>query len=661
MMATGLARGSVAALCCALSLSAAGAPAKHMKPADAMEPARAALRTLQFDKAIALLGSAANAGNGDAQYLLGLIYLNGVGVVSDAVRGRALLQTAAEHGQAAAAYVLAGELAHDPSAPAGSARQWLERSAELGYVRAVEAEKSGRPLLDREFVGASDPSLLTAWVMDSARKNDAAELRRLGPASAAVRDEFGRGSLSHAAAAGSLAAATALLELGADVGAVDEAGTTALMIAAERPDEAMAGLLLQHGADPKSVDAQKRTAVFYAARANRAATIGLLQRAGAVLDMRDSRGYNALDAALVVGADAAVVELRSLGVRANLVTVDPGRQSGKFDPAHPGEIYRGWSPLALAVSRNDTVSLRQQLDAGGDANLRTPQGDSLLQIAAHAHALDSVSLLLARGAISTATDHGGHTVLWRAAIRNDVAIVKVLLGAGVAPDAHGAIEQTPLLAALRATHSDVAQLLLAAGANPEIADAQGHTPLMLTCASGDITLVKLLLERRAGLDAADHEHRTALWYAAAAGSREEMALLLAAGARPEAVDARGLTVLHAAAQQGGAGVIGLLLASDTHVNRRDTAGNTPLMIAAATGHVEVVQALLARSPELDVQNTAGDTALIAASRGGYTAICHLLVAAGANRALRNIAGVSAGDVAAGRGFASITTELSGKS
>src|SRR6202795_305217 len=222
------ARRLIAALCCALSLSAAAAPAKHVAPKDPLEPARAALRTLQFDKAIALLSAARDAGHADAQYLLGLMYLNGVGHVADAARGRTLLQGAAERGQGAAAYVLAGELARDPAAAPASAPQWLERSAKIGYYRAGEALKSGRPLLDRESVGASDPTLITPWVIDCVRKNDAAELRRLGPVTASVRDEFGRSALSHAAAAGALAAATALLDFGADVRAVDMAGTTAL-------------------------------------------------------------------------------------------------------------------------------------------------------------------------------------------------------------------------------------------------------------------------------------------------------------------------------------------------------------------------------------------------------------------------------------------------
>ncbi len=132
-------------------------------------------------------------------------------------------------------------------------------------------------------------------MIDCTRKNDAAELRRLGASSAGVRDEFGRGALSYAAEAGTVAAATALLDLGADIRAVDQAGTTPLMIAAEQPNTEMTELLLQHGADARTADAEKRTALFYAARANRAANVRALQQAGALLDVQDSRGYNALD------------------------------------------------------------------------------------------------------------------------------------------------------------------------------------------------------------------------------------------------------------------------------------------------------------------------------------------------------------------------------
>jgi uncharacterized protein len=656
-------RVSIAVLCCALCLSAAAAlppgAAQQSRRADPLEPARAALRTLQFNKAIALLTAAGSTGNADAQYLLGLIYLSGVGIVSDPARARALLQSAAEHGQGAAAYVLAGELARTRNAP-DAAHQWLERSAKLGYVLAAEALKSGRPLLDRESVGAADPTLLTAWVIDCVRRNDAAELRRLGIAGAAIRDEFGRGPLSYAAAAGTVDAGAALLDLGADVHAVDKAGSSALMIAAERTDTAMIELLLRHGADPLAADAEQRTALFYAARANQPANLGVLRRAGAMLDARDERGYNALDEALAVGADAAVTELREMGLHANGVSGELKRRNGKFDPTRPGEIYRGWPPLALAVSRNDTASVQQLLGAGGDANLRLPQGEPLLQVAADAHAMESLKLLLAHGAVAVAADAAGHSALWLAATRNDLAVMSALLNAGVKPDAHAAAEQTPLFAVLRAAHAqDAAKMLLDAGAGPETPDAQGRTPLMLASASGQVELVKLLILHHARIGAEDHVRRTALWYAAACGSRDEVVALLSAGATQDA-DERGLTALHAAAGQKEPAVLAPLLGSDARINGRSAAGDTALLIAAATGHAEVVRALLAQKPDLDVQNKAGDTALIAASRGGYTGVCRMLVAAGADKSLRNGAGVSAGDIAASRGFASIAAELNGK-
>jgi len=653
--------GGIAALCCIVGLSAAAAASKQIKPKDPLEPAHAALRTLQFSKAIELLSAADSAGDANARYLLALVYLNGVGVAADPARARALLQSAAEHGQGTAAYVLAAELANDPHASPGSAQSWLERSAQLGYVRAGEALRSGRPPLARESMGALDPALLTAWVIDRVRKNDAGELRRLGPSGAGVRDEFGRGALSHAAAAGTLEAAEALLESGAEVNARDRAGATALMLAAERGDAAMAELLLQHGADPQAVDAERRPALFYAARANRPLMIHVLQRAKTVLDVRDERGYNALEAALAVGADAAAEELRALGVHAELAAVDGARHRVKFDPAHPGDIYRGWTALALAVARNDAAAVQQMLDSGGNANQRIPSGDPLLQVACDAHATDTLSLLLAHRANPTAADHAGHSALWLAAVRNDIAVLKALLNAGVSPDAHAVSEQAPLLAALRETHSDAARMLLAAGAKPDATDAQGRTAVMLAAAGGQTELVQTLLAHYASVENLDHAKRTALWYAATAGSLDEVDALLAAGASPKVTDALGLTVLHAAAAQQNAAILERLLGgADPPINQRSAGGDTALLIAASLGRAEAVKALLARSPDLNIQNNAGDTALIAASRGGHTAICRLLVAAGANRELRNVAGVSAADIASERGFAVIAREIAGK-
>ncbi len=634
--------------------------ARRAQP-DSLETARAALRTLQFDKAISLLSTAAAAGNADATCLLGLIYLNGVGTARDQDRALTLLRAAAEHGQPAAAYVLAGELARAPGADPSSWHQWLERAANQGYVRAVEVFKSGRPPLDREWTGAADPALLTAWVLDRARRDDAGELRRIGARSVSLHDEFGRSALSYAAESGSLAAATALLELGAVTGEQDRAGTTALMIAASQAHPAVVSLLLQHGADSRAADNSGRTALFYAARANQPAIVRVLFEAGVKLDVEDERGYNALDDALTVDAADAAGELRSLGVRAHVVAVGRGRQTGQFDPVRPGDLYRGWPPIALAVARNDTATVRQLLDAGANANQHVPQGDSLLQIAADSHALESLALLLSHAGNPAGTDRTGHTVLWIAANRGDLPVVKAILAEGVSPDVHADTEKAPLLAALDAEHVDIALALLNSGANLDATDAEGRTALILASAAGATGLVKALLAKGARTGAEDREHRTALWYAASVGSLSEIDALLSAGGIQAVTDVHGLSILHAAALQPDPAVLAPLLALVTRVNEQNLAGDTPLMVAAARGHTDMVRAILARTPDLNAQNKAGDTALIAASRGGHAAICRLLIRAGANPSLRNSSGRSAADVALDRGFASIASELTVRS
>ncbi|HEX3397438.1 MAG TPA: ankyrin repeat domain-containing protein [Steroidobacteraceae bacterium] len=641
-----------------------GAPAHHAMAAaprtatsDPLEPARAALRTLQFQQALALLDIAQRSGNAEAEYLLGLMYLNGVGTAADAARGRQLIRTAAEQGHGAAQFVWAGELMRGAAPDPMESRRWLARSAQRGYTRAADALKNNRPLLAREAAGEIEPGLFSAWVIGSARSGNVEELRKAGPKAASVRDEFGRSALAYAVASGSAASAAILLEFGADTGAADAAGTSPLMLAAQRGDAPMLTMLLTHGADVQTRDAEQRSALFYAARANRVAALDLLQGAGAALEARDARGYNALDAALVVGAEEAAARLRALGLRPNQVAADSVRPTERFDGAHPGELYRGWPALAVAVARDDTASVKKSLEAGADVNQHSPQGDSLLKVAGDSHALQVIPLLVARHADASRADNSGHGVLWVFATRNDARALKALLEAGVGADMHTAIETTPLIAAVRGGHMDAVSLLLGTGADPNAADAQGHSPLMLASASGAAAMIQLLLEHRADVDAQDHDQRSALHYAASANSRAGVEALLAAGAGPKVLDAHGATPLHVAASRANADLVAAFMATGMDINRQDERGDTPLILAAAAGHAETLKMLLSGKPALDTQNKTGDTALIVASRGGHQNICQILLSAGANRLLRNGSGISAGGEATARGFPALAADL----
>ena len=113
-------------------------------PASPLAPAQAALRTLQFTRAVQLLTEL--RANPDAQFLLGLMYLNGVGVAVDTEHALTLFRLSAAGGQGAAAFVLAGEMSRDGKAGEEAVREQLRLAAQLAHRKSrADRARSHRP------------------------------------------------------------------------------------------------------------------------------------------------------------------------------------------------------------------------------------------------------------------------------------------------------------------------------------------------------------------------------------------------------------------------------------------------------------------------------------------------------------------------------------
>ncbi|HEY4973236.1 MAG TPA: ankyrin repeat domain-containing protein [Steroidobacteraceae bacterium] len=656
-------------LCCGLLLgggpdvSAAAAPAAAKAPGQ-LDAARLALRTHQSSQAATLLRATADAGNPEAQYLLGLLYLNGVGVAIDSQAAEQWLRSAALQNHAEAAFVLAALLQSKPQPEAGSeAATWLQRSATLGYERARQALKDPRPLLVAER-DLGSVKVRSAWAIYCARYDDVTALRALGRDAATARDEFGRSALSHAAEAQAVNAVVALLSLGADARATDQYKTTALMLAAQRGNVAILHALLAAGVDVNQADEQRRTALFYAVRWQGLAAVEVLLEAGASVAATDARGYSALDV-LVAQASSRDAErigalLRERGARQTITSAAHDAASGRVDTTHPGQRYQGWSALALAVTRNDQATVQSLLRSGSDLNQLTPQGDPLWRLAMDANSADMLKLLLANGASVSSLDHSKHSALVQAA-GLDPPMLDILLSGGVSGDAHSANEQSALLAAVQ--HKQVANVrrLLEAKVRADAADSLGRTALMLAASNDDSETAQLLLAHGAATGAKDKLRRSALWYAAKAGAQSLLDPLVEGNDTADAADATGTTPLAIAAQSGYPAVVLRLLTAGAHINASDRNGDSPLMLAAADGHVDVVAVLLAHAAQIDLANKSGDTALMDASRVGAEAVCAALLQAGANRSVRNTTHATAGDIARQRGFIELAQLLEGRS
>ena len=283
-----------------------------------------------------------------------------------------------------------------------------------------------------------------------------------------------------------------------------------------------------------------------------------------------SAGYTALDVAIAVGREAAAVGTALTG-RAGARGERADRPAtGNSMPTHPGEIYRGWQRTGAGCLAQRYGHGRATARRRGDANLRLPQGDTLLQVAADAHA----TRLPCAAAGAWRPRHPpitpGIALLGSPHARNDATIRGAARGRR-RPDAHARARGHA--AARRAARRpiDSAQTLLDAGAEhrglrsagPHTADARrGRRRRRLRRRCSPITRNSIPRTQR----------RTALWFAAWSGSpRQRRCAACAPGRAAITSDAPGSRSLHAAAAHGQAAVIARLLEEGARIDRRSAA------------------------------------------------------------------------------------------
>ena len=172
----------------------------------------------------------------------------------------------------------------------------------------------------------------------------------------------------------------------------------------DRPD--VLKILLEAGIDP-NIHGEHVPALHVAAAHDNVEAAMILISHGARIDVRDTVNN---DTALIYG-----IRDGKFGVAECLL--EAGADHSLTDK-------RGFTPLHIAVSRNDTRLAQCLLDHGAAINVRT-QGDNRtpLMIAAAAGFTEMVEMLLSRGADPSIVDSGGKSPLERAVEchRSDVA------------------------------------------------------------------------------------------------------------------------------------------------------------------------------------------------------------------------------------------------
>ncbi len=228
-----------------------------------------------------------------------------------------------------------------------------------------------------------------------------------------------------------------------------------LLAAVERGDLAGTQKALGQGAKVDVRNEKGRTPLIFAAQAGRLDLVKALVEKGADVNARTTTEIGSSVLSFAVGGK-------------NLEAV-------KYLIAHGAEVdlrsRNGSTPLCHAAARgqNDMVALL--LSKGADPNLyglydTTANYDTALIVAANSNHIDTLELLLSKGAKVDKRTNKGHTPLMEAAKRPYPAVVKLFIEKGANVNARGSHGHTALIFAAYNGQNENIKLLLAAGADP---------------------------------------------------------------------------------------------------------------------------------------------------------------------------------------------------
>ncbi len=290
----------------------------------------------------------------------------------------------------------------------------------------------------------------------------------------------------------------------------------------------------------------------------------------------------------------------------------------------------------ITAVRSEPAAVVQQLIAATPdlINATDAAGSTLLHHAAGFGTLDTVTLLLERGAAVNAANRRRSTPLHWAI--HDEAKVRLLLARGASINAKQIEGRTPVfLAATLGNGNKILQLLLEKGADPTIATVNGQTPLMAAAARGDVVAMGHLMAKKVDVDTKNGAGETALLLAATNGAPGAVRFLLERGADARVRSKRNETALGNAGTAGVEETVRLLLDHGAEVNVQNIRGFSPLMLAASSDVIPTaaVKLLLAKGANTSYTGDYDETARDLAAKRGDTEVTRLLAGAAHKQAV----------------------------
>ncbi len=217
--------------------------------------------------------------------------------------------------------------------------------------------------------------------------------------------------------------------------------------------------LMKQGLNVKKpgANSQGRTLLTSAATEGKLAMIDVLIKAGVDPNVKDESGMTALRHVAWTGKNQVAVAKRLIAAKAdvNLQADDD------------------WTPLIQTMYADPEVAVplgQVLLQAGADASIVNNEGNTALTLAAERGLVALIPALVKGGANVNERGHDG-TALAVAAEKGKTDVVKALLDANADPNLGDRNNQTPLMKAASRDHVDIIVLLMARCARPDLTDS----------------------------------------------------------------------------------------------------------------------------------------------------------------------------------------------
>lgn len=349
-------------------------------------------------------------------------------------------------------------------------------------------------------------------------------------------------------------------------------------------------------------------------------------------------------------AAALDVDLSDLGGGLGLRRAEVAEQSEQVSQQVDSEVYDPEvNPVLVAALNGDAGKVRELLSEGFSATDIHASGTDAVILAVREGHFEIVELLLQAGADPNRMNaKSGMTPLRMAVQQTRTEIVELLLHKGADADIFDEASGAGPLTVLVFKASEVEEgealhlldLLVAAGAKQRPLKRNGAVGSLIGIAAMQQGLPQRFLQRLAeGADQNDLD--VALWAACIEGISENARAFITAGAnvnmtvleRPHNPSAVGNCPIITAANLGHVECVRLLIEAGADVNRNapPEGGQSALLMAAEFGHPEIVSMLLDAGADLAMVNPRNGThPLGGAVVRGHAEIVRLLLKAGAD-------------------------------